>query len=146
MKWHDRLGWKIYFFVFAWTALGELLTLLSPDTASFIFYKVMEAFHPPYGCFYWISVASAALSLLAIFPLFRFSFRKPYADTLFWRNIFFLRLAGDLIGKKHTLIYMKSVLAVSPVTGVLLLLLSAAFLFPSYLIHFRCAFPNKETT
>jgi hypothetical protein len=131
--------WKVYVFLFAWNALGMFFSVLYPGSEIFTFYHIISAFDPRFSHISLLATASALINLSAVIAVFGYAFDRPCAWQNFWKLMLIARLAGDILGRNYELAFFKSTLAVDKTAGVAALALSALFLLPAYIAHYRWA-------
>ncbi len=143
MKLPSKLLWKCYFFVFAWSTLGECAALFYTGSDTFIYYHIISAFLPNTHHLYGIAVITALIDSLCLFPLFGYAFNKQPRAQRFWQTFFLIRIIGEIGGKNYDHLYLSSVISSNTTTGIAATLFLILFLLPSYMGHYQYAFRPK---
>jgi hypothetical protein len=140
MKLPSKLLWKCYFFVFAWSTLGECASLFYTGSDTFIYYHIISAFLPKMHHLYGIAVTTMLIDSLCLIPLFGYAFNRPIKSPRIWQTLFFIRIIGEIVGKHYDHLYLSSVISSNTTTGVAATLFLILFLLPSYMGHYQYAF------
>ncbi len=144
MKLPSKLLWKCYFFVFAWSTLGECASLFYTGSDTFIYYHIISAFLPKMQHLYGIAVTTVLIDLLCLIPLFGYAFNKQPHAQRFWQILFLIRIIGEIVGKNYDHLYLSSVFSSNTNVGAAAIALFILFLLPSYMGHYQHAFRSKS--
>ncbi|MBF0594889.1 MAG: hypothetical protein HQL22_07965 [Candidatus Omnitrophica bacterium] len=146
MKLPDKLGYKIYFLIFSWLALGELTSLLAPKSDAFIYYNTLRTFYPPAALHYYIAILRATITLAALIPLFNVAFNRKMNWGWFFKPLLIVRVVADVTGHNYEWQFIRSL-----AHGGFLLPLAAVGVwigvnYLSYKTHYICAFNLQPET
>lgn len=142
----QRPGLKVYFFIFFLLALGKALSLFSPQAPIYIYYHIMQAFHPASRIHYEFALFSAGLTLLCLIPVFFQAFLFPKMSLPLFKALFIMRLLADLFGHNYERQFFSGSLISEPLVGWAHLALFLLILFPSYQAHYLYAFKKAQDT
>jgi len=149
--WHNiamasgmKLRWKIYLFFFVPVTLGNFIGILHSESVVYAYYHVLTAFHPEYQLSYHLNIASAAISLFALIPIFLYAYRKPFLHPIVWQIFFFSRFGLDLIGHSYETQFLRSIFYTQPWIALSTAAILLAVIFPSYLACFYYAFRQEK--
>jgi len=144
MKLPNNLGLKAYTILFSIVALGNFLSLTTPDGGTYIYYNTMLRFHHGVIIWYVLAVLDAVLGCLTTIPLARRAFDKKPIWTQLFQLFFILRILTIFLGHNYEWVILRSAFFGTPVIGWLLLGIWGLFAFPSFKEHYIYAFQTKK--
>lgn len=144
MKLPNNLGLKIYIIIFGIVALGNFLSLTSPEGSTYVYYNTLLRFNGAAATWYVLAILDAILGCLVVIPLALRAFAKPRVWSRLFQIFFILRIFTMFLGHNYEWIVIKSSFLGTPVMGWLLLGIWSAFMFPSFNEHYIYAFRSKQ--
>lgn len=144
MKIPPKLLWKCFFFFFTLKTLQEFASLFYTGSDAFIYYHTVLAFLPDTYYLYMIATTAIFIDLLCLAPFFGYAFDRPLKAERLWQILFFLRIAGELFGKRYDHLFLSSITSSNMTAGIIAISFFILFLAPSYIGHYLYAFRSPS--
>ncbi len=144
MKKRTHWAWKIYLTFFSLGAIFNFILLISGESSSSQYYKILIAFRHSYVLHYYLSISNTLVDLLCLIPLFLFVFHIRLFRPLLWQILFWTRIAFFFSGHAYEWQTIRSFLYTDSLSTILASVLLILFITPSYIACFHYAFRQKK--
>ncbi|MBF0490114.1 MAG: hypothetical protein HQL15_05775 [Candidatus Omnitrophica bacterium] len=136
--------WLIYGFFITTMAMGALLDLFSSESVLKMYYTILIGFNKFYVILLILNIISILVGLTAPLVVFLYAFDIK-SSLKFWKTLFWIRIAIDLVGHHYDLLTIKSSFFQSLPYALACMGVFFIPLIPSYLAHYFYAFrkPSK---
>ena len=101
MRIKHRWVWEVYFIIMLASAVKSVYNVLSPDSASFLYYFILRSFDPAFYFHYSAYVFQVFLNTLHCLPLLFFIYQIRLGHPVVWKTLFALRCVFEVIGHAY---------------------------------------------
>jgi len=136
--------WKVYFFIYCFPIINNVVSLFAHDSAIDQYYKILIAFKRTYFIWYAFNIGSVVADGLSLIPLCLFIFQKKFLNTLVWKSLFIIRITLLIVGHSYEWKMIKSFFYADIAMAASLILFLILFTAPSYAACFKYAFKQDQ--
>jgi len=123
-----------------------LTKVLFDPSVPYMYYHSLIAFHNSLQLIYFLGVASIFFNILSLIPLYCFIYDQFILSKGFWLGFLALRIVTEIYGHNYDVQLLKSLFHTDLYWAMSLAFLHIIFLWPSYVVCYKFAFPHKEQT
>lgn len=136
--------WKIYFFIYCFPVINNLISLLTRDSVIDQYYQILIAFKKTYFIWYAFNIGSIVIDGLSLIPLYLFIFQKRFLNTFIWKSLFIIRVTLLFVGHSYEWKMIKSFFYADIAIASSLVIFLMLFNIPSYAGCFQYTFHQKK--
>ena len=144
MKQRPPWAWKIYFFLYSFGILLNLLLLFSGESPINQYYRVLIAFKQSYCVQYYFYIAKIIVEALCLIPLFLFAYHVRFLPSWIWQILFGARVFLLLFGHAYEWNVFRALMHGNPTATIAAVSLAILFAIPSYAACIKYAFQRKN--
>lgn len=137
---------EFYFFFILFSAIKEIFIFFSKESPIFMYFQILNAFHPPFSISYILNIAQIFINIISCVPLYFSIHKQHFLNPFFWKIFFIIKCFLDIWGRPYETQQIFSAYHSNSQTTVILLSINLLVYIPWYFFLFYYAFKPHNLT